>query len=122
MGSHPINLTIRFLLELSTLLTMGVWGWRQTEGWVRFVLALGIPIIFAVVWGTFAVPNDPSRSGGAPVPVPGMVRLTLELAFFAIGIWMLYQMGYPPLSLVFGTIVVVHYLVSYDRVSWLIQQ
>jgi hypothetical protein len=52
MGSHPINLAIRFLLELSALLAMGVWGWRQSEGWLRFVLALGIPIIVAVVWGT----------------------------------------------------------------------
>lgn len=122
MGSHPINLAIRFILELSTLLVVGVWGWRQSEGWFRFVLALGIPILFAVVWGIFAVPNDPSRSGGAPIPIPGMVRLLLELAFFAIGAWMLYQMGYPSLSLIFGTIIVVHYLVSYDRVSWLIQQ
>ena len=122
MGSHPINLTIRFLLELSTLLAMGVWGWRQSEGWFRFVLAFGIPLLFAVVWGVFAVPNDPSRSGKAPVPVPGIVRLILELTFFAIGTWMLYQMGYPRLSLIFGTVVVVHYLVSYDRIGWLIQQ
>ncbi len=122
MGSHPINLTIRFLIEVSTLLAVGVWGWRQSEGWFRFVLALGIPIIFAAMWGTFAVPNDPSRSGEAPVPVSGKVRLILELVFFAIGTWTLYQMGNPPLSLIFGTIVVVHYLVSYDRVNWLIQQ
>ena len=51
MGSHPINLAIRFLLELSALLAMGVWGWRQSEGWFRFLLALGIPVIAAVVWG-----------------------------------------------------------------------
>ena len=122
MGSHPINLAIRFLIELSTLLTMGVWGWRQSEGWLWFILAFGIPIIFAVVWGTFAVPNDPSRSGKAPIPVPGIVRLLLELAFFAVGTWALYQMEYQLLSLSFGTIVVVHYLVSYNRVGWLIQQ
>lgn len=122
MGSHPINLFIRFLLELSILLAMGVWGWRQTDGWFQFVLALGIPIIFAAVWGTFAVPNDPSRLGRAPVPVPGIVRLILELAFFTIGTWMLYNMGYLSLSPIFGVIVVIHYLVSYDRVIWLIQQ
>ncbi|MES0489521.1 MAG: YrdB family protein [Leptospirales bacterium] len=122
MGSHPINLAVRFLLELSALVAMGAWGWRQTDGWFRFVLALGVPLIFAVMWGTFAVPDDPSRSGKAPVPVPGMVRLTLELAFFTIGTWMLYQSGYPTPGFIFGVVVVVHYLVSYDRVSWLIQQ
>ena len=68
MGSHPINLALRFLLELSALFAMGVWGWRYSEGWLRFVLALSIPIIAAVLWGTFAVPDDPSRSGGAPIP------------------------------------------------------
>lgn len=122
MGSHPINLAVRFLLELSTLLVMGLWGWSQSDGWLRFVLASGIPILFAVLWGTFAVLNDPSRSGGAPIPVPGIVRLGLELTFFAIGTWMLYKMGLPLLGLIFGSVVVVHYLASYDRVSWLIQQ
>ena len=63
MGSHPINLAIRFLLEITALITMGFWGWRQSEGWFRYILALIIPILAAVVWGTFAVPNDPSRSG-----------------------------------------------------------
>lgn len=122
MGSHPINLAIRFLLELSALLAMGVWGWRQSEGWVRFVLALGIPIIVAVVWGTFAVPNDPSRSGAAPIAVPGILRLAIELVVFALAIWALYDLGYTRLSWILGIIVAIHYITSYDRVLWLIAQ
>ena len=122
MGSHPINLAIRFLLELSALLTMGVWGWRQSEGWFRFVLALGIPIIVAVVWGTFAVPNDPSRSGAAPIAVPGILRLAIELVVFALAIWALYDLGYTRLSWILGIIVAIHYITSYDRVLWLIAQ
>ena len=122
MGSHPINLTIRFLLELSTLLAMGVWGWRQSEGWFRFVLALGIPIIVAVVWATFAVPNDPSRSGAAPIAVPGIVRLAIELAVFVLAMWMLYDLGYTRLSWILGIIVAIHYITSYDRILWLIAQ
>jgi hypothetical protein len=65
MGSNPINLVIRFLLELSALMAMGFWGWNQGKGAFRFVLAFGIPIIAALVWGVFAVPDDPSRSGNA---------------------------------------------------------
>ena len=122
MGSHPINLTIRFLLELATLLAMGVWGWRQGEGWVRFVLAVGIPIIVAVVWGVFAVPNDPSRSGAAPVAVPGILRLAIELAVFVFAIWALYDLGYTGLSWILGIIVAIHYITSYDRIRWLIAQ
>lgn len=44
---------------------------------MRFFLALGIPGVAAVLWATFRVPNDPGR---APVPVPGIVCLALELA------------------------------------------
>ena len=101
---------------------MGYWGWTQAEGTLRFVLAIGIPVAAAVIWGTFAVPNDPSRSGRAPVPVPGVVRLGIELVTFSFGAWALYDTGSTTLSLVFAAIVVVHYLVSYDRVAWLIRQ
>ena len=122
MGSHPINLAVRFLLELSALGITGYWGWTHGEGVFRFVLAIGIPVIAAVVWGTLAVPDDPSRSGQAPVPVPGVVRLALELAILGFATWALYSSGHPLLSLIYGVIVVIHYVISYDRVLWLVQQ
>lgn len=122
MGSRPINLAIRFLLELSALLAMGVWGWRQGEGWFRLLLALSVPIIAAVVWGTFAVPNDPSRSGAAPIAVPGILRLAIELAVFAFATWALYDLGFTGLSWALGIIVALHYIASYDRILWLITQ
>jgi uncharacterized protein DUF2568 len=122
MGSHPINLAIRFLLELSALLAMGVWGWQRSEGSLRFVLALGIPLIAATLWGAFAVPHDPSRSGTAPIAVPGMLRLALELAIFAFATWALYDIGVIKLSWTLGIVVTIHYLASYDRILWLIKQ
>jgi len=120
MGSHPINLTVRFLLELTALIVFGIWGWKQGDGWLRFVLALGIPIILAAAWGIFAVPEDPSRSGAAPVPIPGIVRLLLELAFFAFATWCLKELEFTKASIIFGIIVIIHYIVSYDRIVWLI--
>jgi hypothetical protein len=122
MSSNPINLAVRFLLELSALLAIGFWGWRQGEGSFRFVLAIGLPLIAAVLWGTFAVPDDPSRSGKAPVPVPGIVRLVLELAFFAFATWALYNAGATQLSWLLGGVTLVHYILSYDRLWWLIRQ
>jgi hypothetical protein len=122
MGLHPINLAIRFLLELNALLVLGAWGWRQTDSWLKFVLAFGIPISLAIVWGTFSVPNDPSRSGAAPVAVPGILRLAIELVIFGLAVWALYDMGYINLSWIFGIIVVLHYITSYDRIRWLIAQ
>jgi len=120
MGSHPINLTIRFILELAALLAMGVWGWNQTAGWGRYLLAFGIPILAAVLWGTFAVPDDPSRSGAAPVAIPGILRLLLELAIFGFAVWALYDAGFTLWSWGFGVVVILHYLTSYDRIAWLL--
>ncbi len=122
MSLNPINLAVRFLLELSALLAIGFWGWRQGEGLFRFVLAIGLPLIAAVLWGTFAVPDDPSRSGKAPVPVPGIVRLALELAFFAFATWALYKAGATQLSWLLGGVTLIHYVSSYDRLWWLIRR
>lgn len=122
MGSHPINLTIRFLLELTAIVSVSVWGWEESDGWLRFVLAIGTPIILALIWGIFAVPNDPSRSGKAPIVTPGVIRLIIELGIFAFATCCLYDMGLNNLSLVFGVIVALHYIVSYDRIIWLLSK
>jgi len=116
MGLHSINLILRFLLELTALISVGMWGWRQSDGWLKFILAVGLPIILAAIWGTFAVPDDPSRSGSAPVVTSGIIRLLIEFGFFAIGTWALYEIGLTKASLAFGIIVTLHYIVSYDRI------
>ena len=122
MGSHPINLAIRFLLEMAALVSVGIWGWRQSDGMLQFILSIGLPLILAVIWGTFAVPNDPSRSGSAPIVTPGLVRLVIELGIFGIAIWTLYDMEFNKMSLAFGILVILHYLASYDRISWLMSR
>jgi len=122
MGSNPINLALRFILELVALYAIGYWGWTQHEGGMRFLLALGLPLLAAVLWGTFAVPNDPSRSGKAPIPVKGIIRLLLELAFFALAAWFLFDAGQFLWGRILGTVVLVHYLISYDRIGWLLKR
>lgn len=107
---------------MSGLVTLGVWGWARGDGALEYVLALAVPIIAAAIWGIFAVPNDPSRSGNAPVVVPGLVRLVIELAFFSFVVWALFALRQSTLAWLFGVIVIVHYLVSYERVSWLLHQ
>lgn len=121
MGSHPVNLAIRFFLELSALAAMGRWGWEQGQGIQRFILALCVPVFAAVMWGIFAVPNDPSRAGSAPVPVPGALRLGLEASFFLFAGWTLHAMGKTSLSELFLAVVILHYAVSYDRIAWLLR-
>ena len=121
MGSNPINLTLRFLLELTALFSLGYWGWNSTSGWIRYLSVIVYPVIAAAIWGLFAVPGDPSRSGKAPVPVPGFLRLLLELIIFGFACWALYDSGLPNFSLIMGGVVILHYAVSYDRILWLIK-
>lgn len=122
MGSHPLNLALRFLLELIALLAIGMWGWNKNDGWLRFVFAIGLPIILGAIWATFAVPDDPSRSGNTLVVTPGLVRLMIELGIFGIATWCFYSLGLRRVCYAFGLIVLIHYLLSYDRVAWLISQ
>lgn len=119
MSSHPINLTLRFLLELVALLALGIWGWQKGEGLLRFVLAFGIPIVAAILWATFRVPNDP---GAAPVAVPGILRLAFELALFAFATWALYDVRSATLAWILGIVAAMHYISSYDRIFWIIRQ
>ena len=122
MGSHPINLLFRFLLELMALFIMALWGWRQSQGLTAFLLALTLPILLAVIWGVFAVPDDPSRSGKAPIATPGIIRLLIELGFFIFSTWALYNMGYTIMIIGFGLSVGLHYAISYDRIMWLLSR
>jgi hypothetical protein len=122
MASHPLNLAMRFLLELAALAAFGVWGYRSHQSGLRTLLAVALPLCAASVWGVFAVPDDPSRSGRAPVPVSGPLRLVLELAFFGLASWALSRAGQPRLALLLGGLCLVHYALSYDRIGWLLQR
>lgn len=120
MASNPLNLALRFILEMATLVAVGVAGWQQFDGVAGWLAAIGLPVAMAAVWGTFAVPDDPSRGGSAPVPVPGAVRLLVEGLFFAGGVVALWSIGSTTLALVFAAVVAVHYALSWDRIVWLV--
>jgi len=122
MGSNPINLGFRFFLEITALFIYGYWGWHASTGPLRFLLALGLPLAAAVIWGTFAVPDDPSRSGKAPIPIPGVLRLLLEIVFFSLAVFLLIASGKEGLGWIFAAAVFIHYLLSYDRIFWLLKQ
>ncbi len=122
MGSHPVNLAFRLILELAAYFALGYWGWTQHEGIWRFVWGIGLILVAAIIWGTFAVPDDPSRSGKAPVPVPGAVRLIIELAFFAAGTVAFIAADRLIWGLALGILTVIHYALSYDRIMWLLKR
>jgi hypothetical protein len=121
MSNHPLNLGLRFVLEIAAFLSIGAWGWSLSEGPIRFLWAIGLPLSAAAAWGTFRVPEDASASGKAPVRVPGVVRLGLEFVVFGLAIWALFALGSTNLAGVFAALVVIHYGSSYDRIGWLLR-
>ena len=117
-----LNLTVRFGLELAALFAFGAWGFGASEGALRYVLAVLAPLVAAGVWGTFAVPGDPSRSGRAPVPIAGALRLLLEAAFFGCALWATWRLGKRTLAIVAAGLLALHYAASHERVVWLLKR
>ncbi|MGI9390866.1 MAG: YrdB family protein [Boseongicola sp.] len=119
---HPSNLVLRFFLEIAALVGFGVFAWRLAEGWWRFVAVIAILASLMTIWGVFAVPNDPSRSGAAPIPVSGLARLILELAILLGGACAFYCAGFNFLAVLLVVLVTIHYALSGKRIAWLLQQ
>jgi hypothetical protein len=121
MGKHPINLGLRFILEMTAIFAVAYWGWSQHEGWLKFVFSIGLPILLVLVWGIFAVPNDPSRSGKTVVKTPGWLRLVLEFVIFGLGARAFYDSGFQLTALFFLGFACLHYLLWIERIKWLLR-
>lgn len=122
MSKARINSAVRLVLELTAIVTFGIWGFYQSEGAGAIVLAILLPLGYAVLWGVFAVRDDPSRSGKTVVQTPGIIRLVLELALFGAAAWMQLDMDHSLLALILGLAITLHYIVSYERIAWLLKQ
>lgn len=114
------NLATRFGTEVAALTALGTAGWQLGPGTLRWVLAIGVPLAAAVTWTTFNVPDDPSRSGRAPIEVDGRIRLAVELAVLGSGAVAIWWAGHPALAVGYATAVVVQYATALDRVNWLL--
>jgi hypothetical protein len=120
-SNHPINLGVRFLLEIGALLAFGYWGWHLVDGPLHNLLGIGIPVIIAAAWGVFGVTGDTRGGGRSPVPVAGPLRLALELAvLFGAGL-ALAAAGKVVWGAVFAAIVLVQTIASLGRIRWLLR-
>ncbi len=122
MSLHPVQLGLRLILEMAGLAIFAYWGWAQGMGVLRWVYALGLMLLVAVVWGGTAIQDDPTRSGRAYLRIPGVARLLIELGYFGVAAWVLLDTGRTRLAVAMGAVVVLHYSLSYDRVGWLLRQ
>ena len=119
---NPINLGLRFLLEIASLVGIGWAAWSATASFWRWPLVIAAPLAAIVLWTVFAVPEDPSRSGNAPVPVSGLIRLGVEFIFLGGGVAGFVLAGRPIIALALAVLLVIHYVWSYERIVWLLQR
>ena len=114
------NLALRLGLEIAALVGIGGSAWQGAEGTLRWVAAVAAPLVAVVLWGTFNVLGDPSRSGKAPIEVSGLVRLTLEaFVLGAGGVGLLFVFG-PWLAASFVALTTLHYAAARKRIRWLL--
>lgn len=117
MSQNPLNLALRFLLEMAILAALGYWGWTQHSGVARWTLAILVPLVGAIAWAVFRVPGD----GGPPVvAVPGWTRLLLEATLFVGATLALRDAGATRMALMFAGVSLLHYALSWDRVASLL--
>jgi hypothetical protein len=92
------NLLLAFLVELVALGIFAWWGW-DTGGTtlVRWLLAIGLPAVTAVVWGLFAAPT---ATRGTPA-----VRWIVKVLVFGLAGAALWSLGHPLLGVAFVVVV-----------------
>ena len=113
MSQNPIVLGLHFLLELAALASLAYWRWTTQTGIWRIVWAVALVVVAAVAWAVFRTVGD----GPNPtVAIPGVLRLILELVILGGAAAALAAADRPALALIFGALIVIDYVASYDRV------
>jgi hypothetical protein len=90
-----IAAAVQFAMELCLLVAVAWWG---TAGF-GLLLGLALPLVVAVLWGTFCAPK-------AAVRLPAPVTLALRTLLFAVGFVALLAVGHPVLATVYAVLVV----------------
>jgi hypothetical protein len=119
MHLRPVDLALRGILELAAVVGLLLGGMASVAGVVGILLGIVGVVVAGAAWATFRVPGDP---GPSPRPVRGAARLALELVLLVLGAigWLL--AGWLLAGLLLGALVVGHYLMTADRVRWLLEQ
>lgn len=118
MSENPLNLLVRFLLEILLIVIFGYWGWKAHYSFSGPIAGILLPAVAATIWGVFRVEGDP---GKAVIPVPGWLRLLYELLLFTGATLMLFNIAPSRYAILFGVTWCIHYLISYDRILRLLK-
>ncbi|GAB3705444.1 YrdB family protein [Spirosoma flavus] len=91
-----LNQIIYFLLELCMLASLGYAGFLSSQHTLgKYLLAIGLPLAAAILWGFFAAPRSTYR---LEFPYRSLFALTL----FGFAFFMLYKTGQTRLAITLG--------------------
>ncbi|HEY3512017.1 YrdB family protein [Kribbella sp. NPDC051137] len=91
------NLLLAFLAEILALGVLARWGWDLGGTTAtRLLLAVGLPLVAAVLWGLFAAPT--ATRGQVP-------RWIVKVLVFGLAAAALWSMGHPLLGIVFVVVI-----------------
>ena len=112
---------IRFALEIALLVGLGYWGYSLSDTTlVRLFAAIAIPALAAIAWAVFRTPGDNSAGKEGIVPVPGWVRLLLELGLLLLATYGTWSAGSRVAAETLLTFTALHYLLTWQRIRWLL--
>ena len=92
------------MVELAGLGIFALWGWRTGGNTpTRLLLAVGVPLIAAVLWGLFAAPT---ANYGSPV-----LTAVVKIAFFGLAGLALWSLDHRVLGVAFVLVVAANLLI-----------
>lgn len=114
--SFGIGDTLQFVMELASLLGIGLLGWHLgNKGVLGAILAIAFILITGGVWGRFRTPGFVPTGREPAQPVSGPVRIALELAVYAVGIFGIWWSGREETAYIVIAVMVLTLAVSYKR-------
>jgi len=94
---RAFSLALRFLLELTLLAGLAISGARLADGLAGLLLAVGLPVVVAVVWGAFIAPRAQRR-------LRDPARLAVEILLFTTGAVALVAAGLAAAGIALGMV------------------
>lgn len=111
-AAGSLNLALAFALELAMLAAFAYFGFRSVDHAVlRWVVAIALPLLTAVLWGTLLAPKASHRLA----MVPGVL---FSLGLFLLAALALYRTGQSTLSGVMAVAAVLHAVLSHLWRQW----
>ncbi len=97
-----LNGLVRFCLELCAVAALGYWGFGASDSAVvQWLLGVGAPVAFAMLWGALVAPKAPRR-------LADPARFGLEVVVFGLAAVALADAGQSALAIAFAVVIVVN--------------